>query len=75
MFVLSSNFITAEEKNKEKINSSDMNTKYEIIGPLGFPLGQLIDIKAKVLPNPGKGFSFQGLYAQRAGHRRHIQVP
>ena len=56
-FLMFSFALIAKEKIKEKINSSDINDKYEIIGPLGFPLGKLINIKAIVLPDPGKGFS------------------
>ena len=53
--ILFSPCLVAQDEDKERIDSSDINVRYEIIGPLGYPLGKLIDIEAEVLPDPGKG--------------------
>ncbi len=57
LLILLSAFMAAETGRIEKIYASDIGTKYEIIGPLGYRLGKLIDLKVKALPNPNKGKS------------------
>jgi hypothetical protein len=57
LLILLSAFMAAETGKIEKIYASDIGTKYEIIGPLGYRLGKPIDIEAKILQSPNKGKS------------------
>jgi len=55
--LLFTQFLFSAENGRNRILSSDLNIKYEIIGPLGIPLGELANIEAEVAPKVAKGFS------------------